>query len=158
MNVLITPIPVFSQSVRSCLLARRRMQPLPAIMTGRFDSLIISNAWSTILSSGTERRKRRGAIGAPDTSMLAMSSGSSMCTAPGFSVRARRTALRTISGKAPQPTPSSSGWQRRRDSPSTTRRVPFGRSSSGRRHRVFEWQQRLPQSGRFRGMGSLGRR
>jgi len=58
----------------------------------------MSKAWLMILSSGTERRKRRGTIGVPVTGMDATSSGNSMCTAPGFSVRASLTALRTISG------------------------------------------------------------
>ena len=35
MKVLATPMPVFSHSSRSCLLARLRMQPLPARMIGR---------------------------------------------------------------------------------------------------------------------------
>ena len=35
MKVLTTPMPVFSHSNRNCLLARRRMQPLPAMITGR---------------------------------------------------------------------------------------------------------------------------
>ena len=98
MNVLMTPMPVASQNRRSCLEARRRIVPFPAMITGRFAAFSISKAWSAILSSGTERRKRRGSSGVASLSSLARSSGSSMCTAPGFSVRARRTALRMISG------------------------------------------------------------
>ena len=101
MKVEITPIPVFSQSSRNCLLARFRIVPLPAMMTGFFALLIISKALSTMTSSGTERRNRFGFIGLAVVSSFAMSSGSSMCAAPGFSVRAIRTALRTISGIVP---------------------------------------------------------
>ena len=98
MKVDSTPIPVRSHSRRSWRLARRRMQPLPAMITGRSAARSRSKARSTILSSGTERRNRRGSSGVASVWCLAMSSGSSMCTAPGFSVRATRTALRTISG------------------------------------------------------------
>ena len=101
MNVLTTPIPVFSQNRCNWLLARRRMQPLPARMTGLLAFRRSSNAWSTILSSGTDRRRRLGTRGRADVSRLATSSGSSICTAPGFSVVATRTALRTISGMVP---------------------------------------------------------
>ena len=36
MKVLMTPIPVCSTNRRNCLVALRRMQPLPARMIGRF--------------------------------------------------------------------------------------------------------------------------
>ena len=98
MKVLTTPMPVFLTNSRSCLLARRRIVPLPARMIGRLAVRIISQARSTILSSGTGRRNLRTSIGSVVASRSAMSSGSSMWQAPGFSVRARRTALRTISG------------------------------------------------------------
>ena len=98
MNVLATPMWVFSHSIRSCLEARLRIAPLPARMTGRREDRISSNAWSTTLSAGTARRRRCTASGGSDVSCLAMSSGSSMWVAPGFSVPATRTALRTISG------------------------------------------------------------
>ena len=98
MKVLTTPMPVFSQRMRSCLLARFRMQPLPAKMIGRRASSSSSKARSTILSAGTGRRKRLGSIGCVSTSCLARSSASSIRQAPGFSVRASRTALRTTSG------------------------------------------------------------
>ena len=60
MNVLTTPMPVFPQNRCNWLLARRRMQPLPARMTGFFAPHRRSKAWFTILSSGTERRRRLG--------------------------------------------------------------------------------------------------
>ena len=100
MKVLTTPMPVFSQNSFNCLLARRRMQPLPARMTGFLALRSSSNAWLTILSSVTGRRRRRGVMGFASVSSLAMSSGSSMCTAPGFSVVAMLTDLRMISGMA----------------------------------------------------------
>ena len=68
---------------------------LPNLLTNTY---IMSKAWSTILSSATERRNRLGVIGSDDVGALATSSGNSKWTAPGFSVRAIRTALRTISG------------------------------------------------------------
>ena len=58
MNVLTTPIPVLSQNSRSCLLARRRIAPLPARMIGRRADMIRSKTWSTTLSAGTGRRVR----------------------------------------------------------------------------------------------------
>ena len=99
MNVLITPMPVCSQNMRSCWLARMRMQPLPARITGRRAARSIAKARSTCSRAGTGRRKRIGSIAASSVSALATSSGSSRCTAPGFSLRARRIALRTISGR-----------------------------------------------------------
>ena len=98
MNVLATPICVFSQRIRSCFEARLRIAPLPARITGRRDDRIRSNARSTILSAGTDRRRRCTASGCAVVSCRAMSSGSSMWVAPGFSVPAKRTALRTTSG------------------------------------------------------------
>ena len=44
MNVLATPICVFSHRIRSCLEARLRIAPLPARMTGRRDARISSKA------------------------------------------------------------------------------------------------------------------
>ena len=78
--------------------SRARIAPLPARMSGRFALLSRSNARSTILSSGTDRRKRFGLSGWVVASALAMSSGSSICTAPGFSVRGSQTAFLTTSG------------------------------------------------------------
>ena len=98
MNVVTTPMPVDSTNCRSCALARLRIVPFPARMSGRFASRISSHAWSTIVSSGTGRRNRRTGTGGCVASSRAMSSGSSMRQAPGFSVRASRTALRTTSG------------------------------------------------------------
>ena len=93
-----TPMPVFSHKSRSCLLARLRIQPLPAIMIGRLAFKICSTAWLRILSSATGRRNRSGCNGLESVSIFAMSSGNSIWQAPGFSVRASRTALRIISG------------------------------------------------------------
>ena len=98
MKVEITDIPVARHSPvkasSSCFLT----QPLPAMMMGRFFPVSVSATVSIILRSGTGRTKRLGCIGSSLVSAAAMSSGSSMCTAPGFSPRAMRTALRTISG------------------------------------------------------------
>src|SRR5262245_18316963 len=100
MKVVATPIPVASAKSRSCLLARFRIAPLPAMMIGRRAAWISPQASSTTLSSGTGRRTRRAGSGtcSSPTSASARSSASSMWQAPGFSAVASLNALRTTSG------------------------------------------------------------
>ena len=78
--------------------ASLRMTPFPTRITGRFAASMMSRARSITLSSARGYVVRRISSGLASTLSAAMSSGSSMCAAPGFSSRARRNALRTTSG------------------------------------------------------------
>ena len=95
------------QKRRSCLLARFRIVPLPGEddRVARPARITLPSPVDDLVIGGTGRRKRRGdeRNGVPSSQGFATSSGSSMWQAPGFSVRARRTALRVISGML-------SGW------------------------------------------------
>ena len=104
MNVTATGTCRPRANARSSGDARRRSTPLPARTIGRSAPAMRSAARSIASSVGSgkaacrehERRERR-----PSTSVAAMSSGSSMWVGPGFSRRATRNALATISGIAP---------------------------------------------------------
>ncbi len=99
MKVFTTGMPVFCARRRSCSDARFRTAPLPARITGFFASAMMSTAALTALWSAAGRRVLRTVSGSiASISRSAMSSGSSMTQAPGFSASATLNALRMTSG------------------------------------------------------------
>ena len=83
-------MPVFSTNWRSIRPVILRLAPAPITSTGALASSIVFTAIRTAFSSADGRRATLAAIGAASVGSSAISSGSSRCTAPGFSSSASR--------------------------------------------------------------------
>ncbi|MNI36736.1 hypothetical protein D3C73_907990 [compost metagenome] len=87
-----------SISCLSTLAVILRLAPAPITRIGLRAVSSLSTAACTALFSASGRRCRLGGIGVLSVCSAAMSSGSSRCTAPGFSSSARRKASRMRAG------------------------------------------------------------
>ncbi len=91
-------MPVFSTNWVSIRLVKARLAPAPMTISGDLAVSIRLTAARTALASAAGRRFRLAGIGVASVCSWAMSSGNSMCTAPGFFSWARRKASRTRAG------------------------------------------------------------
>lgn len=91
-------MPVLWISCLRTLAVILRLAPAPITRIGLRAARSFSTAAQIALYSASGRRLRLGGMGRLSVCSAAMSSGSSRCTAPGFSSSARRNASRTREG------------------------------------------------------------
>jgi hypothetical protein len=91
-------MPVFSMNCSSIRLVLVRFAPAPMTRIGALAASNASTAARTALGSALGRREMLRGIGTLSVCSSAMSSGSSICVAPGFSSSAKRIASRTRLG------------------------------------------------------------